>query len=213
MKKFLILGLGRFGRSLALALTKHNAEVMVMDKKEENVQSIRDEVTYAVIGDCTEREALEKIGADNFDAVIVCMGEPLENSIMATVLLKELGAAKIIVKGQNEMHAKVLRMVGADKVILPEGDMGRRLAQLLTTDTFLDYMQLSPTHSIIEMAVPKDWIGKSIIELDVRKRFGINILAVKKQNGTIDAAPMAETVFTNEDILVVLGEKERLERL
>ncbi len=213
MKKFLIIGLGRFGLSVAHSLAMQKCEVMVLDRVESLVHEIRDEVTYALVGDGSDRNVLEKIGVKNFDTVIVCIGDSLETSIMTTALLKELGASKIIVKGQNEMHAKVLRMVGADKVVLPERDMGARLAQMLTTETFMDYIELSPTHSIIEMEVPKDWIGKSIIELDVRKKFHINILAIKKENGDIDAAPRSDTVFEKTDVIVVLGEKGSLEKL
>ncbi len=213
MKKFLIIGLGRFGISVAHSLAMQKCEVMVLDRTESRLHEIRDEVTYALVGDGSEKNVLEKIGIRNFDTVIICIGDSLEASIMTTALAKELGASKIIVKGQNEMHAKVLRMVGADKVVLPERDMGARLAQMLTTETFMDYIELSPTHSIIEMEVPKDWVGKTIIDLDVRKKFHINILAIKKADGTIDAAPGSDTFFSKTDIIVVLGEKDSLERL
>ncbi len=213
MKKFLIIGLGRFGFSLATTLAKHNCEVMVLDKNEENIYEIRDFVTYAMVGDCADKNVLKKIDIPGFDTVIVCVGNSLEVSIMTTVLLKELGAENIIVKGQSETHAKVLRLVGADRVVLPERDMGARIGQMLSAKHFLDYIELSPQHSIIEMEVPSAWVGKSILTLDVRKKFHINILAIKKKAGDIDASPKGETVFEKEDVIVVLGDKDSLDRL
>lgn len=213
MKRFLVIGLGRFGYSVASMLTRQGCEVMVLDHKEENIHMIQDEVTYAAIGDCTDSAVLEKIGVRNFDAVIVCISDTLEVSIMTTALLKELGAQKIIVKGQNDLHARVLRKIGADKVVLPERDMGVRLAQMLNTENVMDFIELSPSLSIIEMVVPADWVGKSIIELRVRQKYNINILAIKKKSGMVDATPTSDTVFEKEDIIVVLGDKDNLEKL
>lgn len=213
MKKFLVIGLGRFGQSVAHSLANQKCEVMILDKEEARLQDVRDEVTYALIGDATDRSVLEKIGVKNFDTIIVCIGDSLEASVMVTVLSKELGASRVIVKAQNEMHAKVLNLVGADKVVLPERDMGARLAKSLTTETFMDYIELSDSHSIIEMEVPKSWTGKTILELDVRKKFGINILAIKKGDGLVNAAPGGGATIEPDDIIVVLGEKKSLEKL
>ena len=213
MKKYLVIGLGRFGISMAMTLSEEKCEVMVLDKNEEAVMQVRDEVTYALVGDCTDSIVLEQIGVRNFDAVIVGIGDSLETSIMTTAILKELGARYIIAKAQNTRHETVLLKVGADKVVRPERDMGIRLARMLTTETFVDYIELSPTHSIVEMKVPSAWVGKSIITLDVRRKFHINILAVKKQNGEIDALPMGDTVFEDKDVIVILGEKDTLEKL
>ncbi|MBE7024827.1 MAG: TrkA family potassium uptake protein [Ruminococcaceae bacterium] len=213
MKRFLVIGLGRFGNSVALMLARQNCEVMVIDRREEAINLIRDEVTYAVIGDSTDSEVLEKIGVRNFDAVIVCISGSMEDSIMTTALLKEMGVEKVITKGKNDLHAKVLRKLGADKVVQPERDMGMRLAQMLNAENVMDYIELSPTLSIIELSIPLDWVGKSIIDLDVRKRYKINILAIKKKNGSVDATPSSGTVFEKEDIIVVLGEKDSLEKL
>ena len=213
MKKYLVIGLGRFGLSVAKTLTEEKCEVMVLDKNEEAVMQVRDEVTYALVGDCTNNETLEQIGVRNFDAIIVGIGDSLEDSIMTTAILKELGAGHIIAKAQNKRHETVLLKVGADKVVRPERDMGIRLARMLTTETFVDYIELSPTHSIVEMKVPNSWIGKTIGALDVRRKFHINILAVKKRNGDIDALPMGDTVFEDKDVIVILGEKDTLEKL
>ncbi len=213
MKKYLVIGAGRFGTSIATTLAEEKCEVMVLDKNEEAVSAVRDFVTYVLIGDCADGAVLEEIGVRNFDAVIVGIGDSLETSIMTTAILKELGAKYIIAKAQNVRHETVLLKVGADKVVRPERDMGIRLARMLTTDTFVDYIELSPTHSIVEMKVPASWAGKSIVELDVRRKFHINILAVKKENGEIDALPTGDTMFGAKDVIVILGEKDTIEKL
>lgn len=213
MKSFLVLGAGRFGVSLAKELYNNGYEVMVIDIDEKRIQEITPYVTHAMIGDCTDEEVLKSIGVCNFDSVIVCIGGEMQSSIISTVILKEAGVKTVLAKAQSELHAKVLKKVGADKVVLPERDMGTRLAHLLTTKHFLDLIELSPDYSIIEILVPEKWVGRKLGEIDVRKKFGINVVAVKSKNNAIEISPAADTVFKKEDILIVIGNLETIERL
>jgi trk system potassium uptake protein TrkA len=213
MKSFLVLGAGRFGESLAKSLYQTGCEVMVLDMDEKRVQEISPCVTHAMIGDCTDEEVLNSLGVCNFDSVIVSIGGDLQSSIIATLILKDAGVKNVLAKAQSELHAKVLKKVGADKVVLPERDMGTRVAHLLTSKHFLDLIELSPEYSIVEITVPENWVGRRLGEIDVRKKYGINIVAVKNQDNSIKISPAADTTFNKDDTLVVIGGIEAIDRL
>lgn len=212
MKSFVVLGIGRFGSSLARTLYKLGHEVLAVDDKEDVVQDIADDVTHAVVGDCVDEHTLRSLGVRNFDVAVVAIGGDLQSSILATVVLKDIGVKYIVAKAQSELHAKVLKSVGADKVVFPERDMGIRLANNLSSENILDYIELSPDYSIAEVMVPKSWVGQTLKDMNVRARFGITILACKNEKG-IHVAPPPDYRLGQEDDLVILGSSDDLASL
>ncbi|MDK2798594.1 MAG: trk/ktr system potassium uptake protein [Clostridiales bacterium] len=212
MRSFVVLGAGRFGESVAKTLYESGYEVLAIDQSEEIIQELSDYVTHAVVGDVTDENVLKSLGVRNFDVALVAIGGNMESSILVTLLLKEMGVKYILAKAQNALHAKVLSRVGADRVIFPERDMGIRVAYNLVSTNVLDFIELSPDYSIIEITVPQQWEGKSLRELNIRANYGINIMAIK--NGTqINISPKADDVIKHDDILVLIGSNEDLNKL
>ncbi|PWM45717.1 MAG: potassium transporter Trk [Clostridiales bacterium] len=206
MKSFLIIGLGRFGKSVALTLTALGNEVLAVDKNPEIVEDVAPHVTHALSGECKDKQTLESLGVRNFDCIIVAMSESVESSILITLMLKDLGAKYVINKASTEIHARVLRQVGADKIIFPEKDMGTKLAQRLSSAGILDFIELSDKYSIVEIQMPKAWVGKTLRALNLRSNYGINVVALKNhESETIDVSPNPDGVFTENDVLVVIG--------
>lgn len=212
MKSFVVIGMGRFGTSLAMTLSELGHEVLAIDENPELIQNIADQVTHAVTGDATEQGVLKSLGVRNFDVAVVAIGGSLEASILTTVLLKEVGVKYVLAKAQSEIHARVLSHVGADRVIQPEWEMGERVANQLSQTNILDYIELSEDYSIAEVSPVPSWIGKSLEEIDVRKKYGINIMAIKNENG-VNIAPAADDIICDNDILIVMGENEDLSRI
>ncbi len=212
MKSILILGLGRFGISVAKTLYSLGNEVMVVDKNADLVNDIAESVTHAVVGDMCDENVLRSIGAQNFDMVFVGASEDIGVSMMTAMVLKEIGAKYIIAKAQSEMHGKILVKIGVDKIVRPEHDMGVKIANSLMRGDFIDFIELSPEYSIAEINVPDNWIGKTILELEIRGKYGINILAVKK-DGVINAEPGADYVFSPNSLIVVMGSNKKLSKL
>ncbi len=214
MDSFLIVGIGRFGRSLAIELSKLGHDVLVIDKDEERISPIADCVTHAVIGDARDEGVLRSLGVTNFDVAVVAIAESIEDSVLTTIMLKELGVKKVIAKAQSVLHMKVLQRVGADITVLPERDMGKRLAQQLSSKNIIDYIELSDEYSIAEVEAPRNWIGKSFIELNVRSNHGINIIATRNIDmGGLNVSPKGDYVIKENDILVVIGSNEDIHRL
>lgn len=209
MKSFMVIGLGKFGISVAKALFSLGHDVLAIDNHEEIVQELSDSVTHVIHADVTNEEVFKSLGVSNFDAAIVSIGDNIESSILATVLLKESGAKYILAKAQSELHARVLYKVGADKVVFVERDMGIRIAHNLISDNVEDIMEISSTFSVVELKPPKSWTGKSLKELDIRATHGINIIAIKKQDA-VDASPGPDTVIGENDILVAFGKSKDL---
>lgn len=212
MKSFIVLGVGRFGASLARTLCKLGNEVLVVDEDEDVIQEIADDVTHAVVGDCVDENTLRSLGVRNFDIAVVAIGGNLQSSILTTLILKDMGVKNVVAKAQSELHAKVLRRVGADKVIFPEYDMGVRLANNLSSENILDYIELSSQYSIAEIVAPRHWVGKSLKDLNVRAKYGITILACKNASG-VHVSPSSEYILEKEDDLVVLGSNDDLTSL
>lgn len=212
MKSFMILGLGRFGMTVAETLYNLGNEVLVMDKNAEVINDISERVTHAVVGDICDENTLKSIGARNFDVVVLASAGSMEVSIMATMILKEIGVKYLAVKAQNSIHAKILFKIGADKVFMPEHDMGVRFAHMLVRGDFLDFIELSPDYSIGELSVPENWHGKSMAELNVRANYGVNVLAVKNGN-IINPEPAADYIFNKNDVAVVIGSNNKLAKL
>ena len=210
-KQFLIIGLGRFGSSIAKTIYELGHDVLAIDKDEEKVQEISDYVTHAVQMDSTDESILKTLGVTNFDVAVVTIGSNLQDSVMATLILKELGVKYIIAKANNELHAKVLTKIGADKVVLPERDMGTRVAHNLVSSNILDYIELSEEYSILEIEAIKEWFNKSLKEIEIRKKHGINVVAIKRGE-KVNVSPSAEDIIKENDVLVALGSAKDLNK-
>jgi len=211
-KQYLVVGLGRFGTSVARALYNSGNDVLAIDKNEEVVNEISEHVTQAVAVNATDETSLKAMGIGNFDVAIVSIGTDVQSSIMAVLLLKELGVRYIVAKAHDDLHGKVLRKIGADRVVFAERDMGMRVAHNLVSSNILDYIELSPNYGIVETLPPKNWHGKSLNELNLRAKYGINIIAIKRGKD-VNVSPSAEEIIGINDILVVVGETEQLEKV
>lgn len=209
MKSFIVIGLGRFGSETAKSLYRQGCEVLAIDISAELVQQISEEVTQAVVGDARDKEVLRALDAKSFDCGIVAIGDSLGDSVLATMNLKELGVSYIVCKARNETHKQVLNKLGADRVVIPEKENAVRLAKSLGSTNVLDYIELSEDYGIIETPAPEKWDGKSLIELNVRAKLGVNILAVKR-DGEITVSPAADYRILKGDTLVVLGNNAAL---
>ncbi|SCY80284.1 potassium channel family protein [Alkaliphilus peptidifermentans] len=212
MKQFVVVGCGRFGSSVAKTLFKMGNDVMAIDGNEEIIQNISDEVTHAVQADATDEHALRSLGIRNFDVAVITIGSDIQSSIMTTLIVKELGVKYVVAKAQNELHAKVLYKIGADRVVFPERDMGMRVAHNLVASNILDYIELAPDYSIVEISALEEWEEKTLLELNIRSRFGINIMAIK-HNNKINVSPTAKDIVHKGDILVVIGHKDDLRKI
>lgn len=203
-KSFAIIGLGRFGGSIVHELVEQGMDVLAIDIKEERVNEFLTIATHAVIGDTTDEKVLKSLGISNFDHVIVAIGDDIQASILTTIILKELGVKDVTAKALSDYHEKVLVKIGADRVVHPERDMGKRLANNMASNNVLDYLELSDQHSIVEIVARKPLAGNSIIDLDIRAKYGITIVAIKRGNDVI-VSPMASEVIMENDILIVIG--------
>ncbi|NDI36739.1 potassium channel family protein [Chengkuizengella sediminis] len=209
-KQFAVIGIGRFGSSVAKTLYHMGFEVLAIDSNESRIQEIINEVTHAVQADTTDDEALKAIGIRNFDVVVVAIGQDIQASILTTLILKDLGVNTLIVKAQNDLHGKVVQKIGADKVIFPERDMGVRVAHHLISPNIIDYIELSADYSIVEIKAASRMIGKNLSELHIRAKFGCNVIAIKSAD-KMNIAPHAEDLIKENDILVVVGDNEHLQ--
>ena len=210
MKSYIVIGLGKFGSEAARRLCQLNCEVLAIDRNPELVQPISSQVTQAVVGDARDKEVLRALGAKDFECAIVAIGDNLADSVLATMNLKELGLPYIVCKASDETHRQVLIKLGADKVVIPEQEQANRLAKNLSSPNVLDYIQLSNEYGIIEIPAPGSWQGKSLKELNVRAKLGVNIIAVKDE-GKINVSPAADYRIKENDVMVVLGETAALD--
>ncbi|MGQ9464306.1 MAG: potassium channel family protein [bacterium] len=225
MKQFVVIGLGRFGTSIARALTAKNFEVLAIDRSEEKVKEIEEIVSQAVVVDATEEKALKELGIKEFDTAIVSIGENIEDSIMVTLLLKELGVKQVIVKARNDLHAKILQKVGADRIVFPEKEMGERLAESIASPRIFDYIELSTEYGIIEIVAPKKFCDKTLSELKLREKFGVSVIAIKRKmpytqpDGSPDfkeemiIGPGGGDEILQGDMLVLLGNYKDLNKI
>lgn len=211
-KQFVVVGLGRFGESLAKTVYDLGHDVLVIDMDEEKIADIADYVTHAVQMDATDENALKKLGVSNFDVAIVTIGSDIQASVMSTLLMREMGVKYVIAKGHSDLHAKVLYKIGADKVILPEKDMGKRVAHNLISSNILDYIELSSEYSIMEIEAPDSWVQKSLRGLELRKKYGINVVAIK-DGSRVNVSPGADEIIKKNDIIVALGSTKDLGKL
>lgn len=212
MRSILIIGLGRFGRHLSMRLSELGNELLVIDQDERCVSEIAPFVTAAQIGDCTDESVIKSLGASEFDLSFVCISNNLETSMIITMMLKEQGAKKVITKVNQDLHAKFLLSNGADAVIYPERDMALRTAMRYSAASAFDYLELSSDYGIFEIAPPKAWLGRSLEELDVRKKYRLNVIAYK-QDDIIKAVDSQNFVFTASQHLLIAGEKANFQQL
>ncbi len=210
-KTVLLIGLGRFGRHIALQLNQLGHEVMAVDYKEERVNDILPFVTGAQIGDSTNAEFLASLGIGNYDVCIVTIGNDFQSSLETTSLLKELGANMVISRAERDVQAKFLLRNGADEVVYPEKQLAKWAAIRYTADHILDYIELDDSHSIFEVTIPQNWLGMSVGQLDIRKKYNINIMAIK-ENGKMNVAITPDTLLTADKTLLVLGEYKALQK-
>lgn len=210
-RQFAVVGLGRFGASVAETLYRLGQEVLAVDTSEERVQEMAPLVTHAVQADATDENAMRAIGIRNFDVVVVAIGE-IEASILATSVLKGLGVPYIVAKALSDLHGQVLSRVGADRVIYPERDMGVRVAHNLLSGNLIDYIELAPGYSIIEVVAKDPFVGKTLRQLDFRAKYGIHVLALRRGD-EVQMAPSPDALIQPGDVLVAMGENDRLEEL
>ena len=223
MKRFLVIGLGRFGVSLAETLFAEGREVIAVDERADKVEEIKERVTQAIQLDGTDFDALKSVGAEEVDSAIIAIGENLEASVVTTVILKELGLKEIIVRAYTEREKRILHLVGASRVIFVEQEMGRRLGKTYSQDAILDYIELSPSHSIVQWEAPESLLGSSISELRVSEHGGLSLFAIKKEEGAggfswgkekdhLQFNPPLDYTLEKGDILILCGKNKELTR-
>lgn len=212
MGQFAVIGLGRFGSSVARCLSQMGHEVLGIDQDEDKIQEMANILTHAVQADATDEATLKSLGIRNFDCVIVSIGQDIQASILVTLLVKELGVKYVVAKALNDLHGKVLSRIGADRVVYPERDMGVRVAQNLVAANVLDYIELAPHVTICELVAPERLVGKTLRQLNLRSRYGVNIMAIKRDD-KVNITPLADDTVRAGDILVLLGDTSNLQRL
>ena len=211
MKSILLIGLGRFGRHIAAKLAELNHEVMAIDKCEERVDKILPIVTNAQIGDSTNEEFLQSLGIGNYDVCIVAIGDDCQSSLETTSLLKELGAKLVVSRAERDVQEKFLLRNGADEVVYPEKQVASWAAIRYTSDHILDYIEIDNDYAIFEMTVPESWIGKTISQIDIRKKFRINIMALRR-SGRMDLTVHPDTVLEKDETMLVIGEHKDIQK-
>ena len=211
MKSVLLIGLGRFGKYIAMKLDELHHQVLAVDLKEERVNEVLPYVTSAQIGDGTNEDFLASLGVGNFDVCIVAIGDDFQSSLETTSLLKELGAKMVVSSAARDVHAKFLLRNGADEIVYPEKQMALWTAMRYSSDHILDYIELDEEHAVVEITVPAEWQGKTVGSLDIRKKYNINIMAVKKQ-GTINLTITPDTRFSEDESLLILGSNKAIQK-
>ncbi|MEO0084849.1 MAG: TrkA family potassium uptake protein [candidate division WOR-3 bacterium] len=224
-KKFAVIGLGRFGSATARALAEKGFEVMVIDTDENKVSALSDIASQSLVLDATDSKALKDAGIADIDIAIVSVGQKIDSSILITLLLKELGIKEVIVKAVNSLHGTILKRIGADRVIFPEREVAVKLAETFVSPKIFDYIELSPTHSVVEIAAPKLFFGKTLKQLALRERYKVQVIAIKRKipfitekglpdfKEEVNIAPNADDEINEGDILVLLGRYEDLEKI
>ena len=211
MKSILLIGLGRFGRHVAEKLYELNHQVMAVDKMEDRVEAVLPYVTNGHIGDSTNMEFLESLGVSNFDVCIVAIASDFQSSLETTAYLKDLGAKMVVSRASRDVHARFLLRNGADEIVYPEKQVANWTAIRYSSEHIFDYVQLSETHAIFEIEIPDNWVGKTIGQVDIRKKFNINIMALKRK-GSLDMAIRPDTMLDRDVTMLVLGESKDIQK-
>ena len=210
-KQYAVLGMGSFGESVALTLENMGCDVLVMDDSYEKIQDISDKVSYAMKADVADPDALQALGGKNLDGVVVAVSENLEAGIMATMLCKEMGIPLVVAKAKNKLQGAILKRVGADRIVYPEIEMGSRVAKSLVSREFMDWIELSNDYSMVEIAVPDKWVGRTLVDINVRERLGINVVGIII-NWKIDVTLDPQKPLPEGGILIVIGANDVLEK-
>ena len=210
-KQYAVIGMGRFGTSVAMTLVNAGQEVLVVDSDEERIQKVAEHFTHAVVVDTTDEASFAALGIRNFDMVVVAIGHDVQASVLTTLLLKEMGVRHIVAKAANALHGKMLEKVGADQVVFPERDMGQRIAHNLMSTNIIDYFELAPDLGIIEVDVRGNLVGKSLKESNLRERYGITVIAVRR-NGKISLSPSPVDKLVESDRLILVGDNIGIQR-
>lgn len=203
-REFAVIGLGRFGGSICEELSSEGMKVLAIDKNEHKINEYKNIASHAVIADSTDEQVLRELGLSNVDHVIVAIGDNIEASILTTVILADMGVKKITVKAQNDYHEKILNKIGAHQVVHPERDMGKRIAHSIISNNILDYLELSEDYSMVEVVASKKMLGKTLVDLNIRAKFGCNVVAIKSGKD-INVSPTAEYEIRQSDTLIVIG--------
>ncbi|UMZ74047.1 potassium channel family protein [Natranaerofaba carboxydovora] len=213
-KQFAVIGMGRFGQSVANTLFNTGYEVLAIDNREKKIEEMAKKVTHTVQADATDEKALRSLGLRNFDVVIIAIGDDdINASIMTTLLVKEQGVQMVVAKANSENHGKILDKVGADRVVFPERDMGVRVAHNLECTNILDHIELTPEYSLAEIEVTENLANKSLKELDLRAKYGINVLAIKNCNDEVNVSPGADVKINRGDILIAVGKEDKIKKI
>ncbi|WP_164669174.1 potassium channel family protein [Virgibacillus doumboii] len=210
-RDYAVIGLGRFGGSICRELSMEGRQVLAVDIDEDKVNEYKNIASHAVIADSTDEVTLKELGIKNIDHVIVAIGDNIQASILTTVVLTDLNVKKITVKAQNDYHEKILNKIGADQVVHPERDMGKRIAHNIISSNILDYLELSDDHSIVEVKAGRRMQGKTLVDLDIRANYGCNVVAIKRGKD-INVSPSADDVLDGDDILIVIGADKDISR-
>lgn len=207
-EQILVIGMGRFGQSLARSLVRDGFEVLAVDSNERSTDDVANEVTHVMIADATEEIVLKEIGPEHFDAVVCAIGSDVQASIMTVLLLKEMGVKYLVAKASTSIHGRALEKLGVDRVIFPEREMAERLSQDFLTPQLTELLKINVSHSMFEMPAPTSFIGRNLIDLSLRERFGLNVLAIKR-NGESEVSPPPAEMIRPGDRLLLLGSRER----
>jgi trk system potassium uptake protein TrkA len=213
MRQFAVIGLGKFGASVACTLERLGHQVLAVDIDEDKVQRVADEVTHAVQADATDEDILRALGIRNFDTVIVTIGHDVLSSILTCLILKDLGVGYVVGKATDELHGKLLEKLGVEKVVYPERDMGARLAATLTYSNILEIIELSPDYGVAEIVASSELIGRTLRELNLHAKFGVNIVAIRGADNEVKVSPGPDDLIEKGDVLLALGTTESLGRL
>lgn len=211
-REFAVIGLGRFGASVALTLHELGYHVLGVDVDEAKVQALANRLTHVIQADCTDENTVRSLGLRNFDTVVVAIGQDLEASVLVTLMLKELGVKNVVAKAATDAHGKVLERIGADRVVFPEKEMGAKVARFISESNILDYIELTPEVSVVEFTPGDAFVGKTLREIDFRAKFGVTVLAIRRGD-SVRISPPADQPIRHGDILVAIGENSDIERL
>ncbi|MBM4235601.1 MAG: TrkA family potassium uptake protein [Firmicutes bacterium] len=213
-KQVMVIGVGRFGSSVALNLVELGHDVLVVDKNQDLIQQISTEVTNAVVANAASESGIQALGVNNFDAIVLAIGNDEQASILAAILLIEAGASYIVAKAQNDLHGKVLNKIGVHRVIYPERDMGHKIAHSLFASNIIDLIELSSDYSVVEVSAPQEMVGQTLKNLDLRARFGVSVIALRRNHGSkTNISPAADDRVMTGDIIVAIGENKALKKL
>lgn len=212
VKSFCVIGMTPFGQTIARTLEEQGQEVLVLDESSERVAAMSEIITNVMVGDPMKEATLTEAGVAGYSCVIICFSDRINDSILLTMMLKDMGVKRVVVRAGSDLECKVLRRVGADEVVFPEKDMGRKLATNLTKGDVMDYLTYSPDYSIVECKVPSGWVGKSLVECNPRSKYGLNVIAVTDSEGIhINVPP--KRVFDKEDVLMLIGSNAGIEKI